>query len=178
MRCGGAALARQWFEDICVLYAEVFSVPPFAWDDQESARHRHELLDLMQEPSFGIATAVDRSDLLGFGYGHTLPSDTRWWTGFTAPLTDDITNEYEGRTFALIDLAVRGTARGHGLGRQLIDTLLAKRHEERATLCVEPAATGTQEFYRHAGWRRVGRRRMGSGSMFEELDVYARPAGP
>jgi ribosomal protein S18 acetylase RimI-like enzyme len=80
-----------------------------------------------------------------------------------------------GRTFAVVDMAVADRWRGHGIGRALLQRLLADRYEERATLTVEPAAEATQGFYRHLGWRKVGRKRTGPGFFIPYFDVYVLP---
>src|SRR5436190_1151750 len=66
---GGVELARTWFESICSLYAEVFSVPPFAWDEQEPVRHRQMLERLLTEPSFGLTVEPEAEATQAF-YQH------------------------------------------------------------------------------------------------------------
>jgi ribosomal protein S18 acetylase RimI-like enzyme len=172
VRLGTAATAEDLFEPICQLYDRVFSRPPFRWTDEESEHHRELLTGLREDPTFGIVTAQAGDQLVGFGYGFALRPDTKWWQHFQEPLPDDLTKEWPGRTFALIDLAVDEQWRGHGLGRQLTETLLASRSEERATLSVQPTATDTQAFYVHLGWRKVGRKEMPPGVVSPLFDIY------
>lgn len=173
VQLGTATTAEDLFEPICDLYDQVFSRPPFRWTDEESGHHRQLLTDLRTDPSFGIVTAQDPDQkLIGFGYGYTLRPDTKWWHNFLQPRPDELTKEWPGRTFALIDLAVAQQRRKHGLGRQLTDTLLASRSEERATLSVQPTATDTQAFYVHLGWHKVGRAEMPPGVVSPFFDIY------
>ena len=172
IQLGTPATTEALFEPICILYDQVFSQPPFLWTDAESAHHRKLLATLIKEPSFGIAAAEARGQLVGFAYGYTLRQDTQWWQNFLEPLAEELTHEWEGRTFALIDLAVHEAWRGHGLGRKLTEALLASRTEERATLSVQPTATDTQAFYVHLGWRKVGRKKMPPGVVSPFFDVY------
>src|SRR5439155_23554372 len=153
----------------------VFSVPPFAWDELEPQRHRTMLERLVTEPSFGITTATRDHELVGFAYGYGVHQDTNRWDGFVQPLPDELTAEWEGRTFALIDLAVWASLRGQGLGRRLLEVLLSSRPEERAALTVEPEAEATQAFYQHLGWQRVGRKHSGPGSAISFFDAYVLP---
>lgn len=164
--------AERLISPICDLYDEAFSAPPFAWTDAESGNHRKMLLSLLAEPSFGIATAETDNALAGFAYGYALSPETRWWQRFQEPLPTGLTQEWDGRTFALIDLAVQEQWRGQGVGRQLVDTLLSSRNEERATLCVQPPAIDAQAFYARLGWQKVGRKDMPSGAVSPVFDVY------
>lgn len=170
---GTATRAEALLEPICELYDEVFSAPPFLWTDEESKHHRKMLASLITEPSFGIATA-ETDTLVGFAYGYALPANTRWWQGFQKPLPDHLTQEWEGRTFALIDLAVREQCRRQGIGRRLVQCLLNSRAEERATLSVQPSAADAQAFYDHLGWHKVGRKEMPPGAVSPLFDVYVR----
>jgi ribosomal protein S18 acetylase RimI-like enzyme len=172
VRVGGAEVARAHFDDVCALYDEVFSVPPFRWVPEEAEHHRQSLAGLMTNPTFTIAVAIDGGRLVGFAYGVALQVATGWWQGFDPPLEEPLTAEHEGRSFALIDLAVQERSRGTGLGRGLVDALLGARPEERATLCVQPTAEATREFYRHTGWFYVGRKTAIPPSVSPQWDVF------
>jgi ribosomal protein S18 acetylase RimI-like enzyme len=168
----GRAASERLFEPICALYDQVFSQPPFRWTDEESQHHRKLLSDLMEEPTFGIASAEAGGRLAGFGYGYQLRPDTRWWQNFLEPVPDELAREWPGRTFALIDLAVDQAWRGQGLGRKLTEMLLGSRAEQRATLSVQPTAVDTQAFYVHLGWHKVGRKKMPPGVVSPFFDIY------
>jgi GNAT superfamily N-acetyltransferase len=156
VRIGTASLARTWLDAICDLYDTVFSKPPFHWRDEESQNHRRRLEQLLTREGFGIVIAAHEDELVGFAYGFTLPPDTKWWSGLPDSVPADTTTERPGRTFALIDFAVREDWRGRGVGRRLHEDLLASRSEERVTLTVQPTATETQQVYEHWGWQKVG----------------------
>jgi len=175
---GGARLAEKWFDKICVLYDEVFSEPIFLSTKAPGATpQRQSLQRLMESDSFGVVTAHADGELVGFAYGTTLPPDTRWWAGFLTPVTPDLTTEWAGRTFALIDFAVRKSWRARGIGRSLHDTLLSSRPEERATVAVRPSATDTQRVYEHWGWQRVGRLSGAPGDTASSFDIFVRALG-
>jgi ribosomal protein S18 acetylase RimI-like enzyme len=170
---GGAPLAEALFDAIRNLYDEVFSQPPFAWEESEPEDHRKRLMRVMAEPTFGLTVALAEGALVGFAYGYTSAPDSPRWTGFTPPLSAGLTAEWPGRTFALVDLAVRADWRGKGIGRQLVDELLGSRQEERAVLKTEPEVIETGKFYVRTGWRRVGRRAIRNSSV-PLWDVYVR----
>ncbi|MEU2089615.1 GNAT family N-acetyltransferase [Nocardia beijingensis] len=174
VRLGTTDDARQHFDAICELYDEVFSAAPYVWPDTESQRHRQMLTDMITRPGFGVALAKSHDALIGFVYGTTLTTDTGWWEGFQQQVPPEITQEWPGRTFAVIDLAVQESARRHGIGRRLLDMLLDSRPEQRATLAVQPQAEDAHAFYRAiGGWHLVGRQDT-PALVSPEFDVYVR----
>jgi ribosomal protein S18 acetylase RimI-like enzyme len=172
---GNANTARALHDPICALYDEVFSAPPFHPKPDASQQHRRRLEDLLAGPWFGVTTATVNDELIGFAYGNRLAPTTKWWQGFLAPVPDELTAEREGRTFAVIELAVRADWRRHGVGRQLREVLLSSRGEERATLSVQPLAEESQTFYRRLGWQCVGRVVGVAGETAPFYDIYVLP---
>ena len=61
-----------------------------------------------------------------------------------------------------------------------MDTLLATRQEERATLAVQPHAAGSHAFYAAiGGWRCVGRQYVpAAGYVADRFDIYVRELRP
>lgn len=167
--------AAYLLDPICRLYDAVFSQPPFRWTDDESDHHRQSLTELMASPTFGLVSAEAAGERVGFAYGVALAGGTLWWSRMTEPLPEEITAEWDGRTFAVIDLAVRQDFRKRGIGRALLDTLLHNRPEQRATLTVQPVATDTKAFYDHLGWQRLGTTEAPAGAVSPFFDVYLLP---
>lgn len=159
-------------DPICLLYDTVFSQPPFHWTDDESQHHRQSLIRLIANPTFAMVTAEAAGELVGYAYGLGLKPDTQWWSGMAEPMPHGLTAEWNGRTFAIIDLAVREDYRKRGIGRALLDVLLASRQEQRAALTMQPVATDTKEFYEHLGWQRVGTMKAPDGAVSPFFDVY------
>ncbi|MFI6368102.1 GNAT family N-acetyltransferase [Nocardia sp. NPDC050630] len=175
---GNTTEARDHFDSICALYDAAFSAPPFVWPESESQRHREMLDRMIGSPTFGIALAESADTLIGFAYGDTLSVKTGWWDGFQVSVAADVTREWTGRTFAVIDIAVETSARGRGVGRRLLNTLLDSRCEERATLAVQPQAEGAHAFYRAVGgWQLVGRQDT-PGFVSPQFDIYLRALKP
>lgn len=174
LELGAADLANQWFEPICAVYDEVFSVPPFFWLADESELHRRRLIGLLDDPSFGLVVAHEDGQLIGFAYGVAVPGDSMRWSRVHGALDGDVAREWPGRTFLLFDYAVRAEVRGQGVGRLLHDRLLDSRSEERATLTVQPTALDTKRVYEKMGWRMVGTVDGGPGAAAPSFDVYLR----
>ncbi|MCP9949873.1 GNAT family N-acetyltransferase [Actinomadura madurae] len=175
VRGGAAKLAEKHFSSICQIHDAVFSQPPFAWVSRMSDENADYLRRLMADPTFGLVLAEHGGGLVGYAFGHRLPIDHGWWTDFTEPLPEDLTAEWQGRTFALISLALLPRWRGRGLGERVVRHLLADRDEERAILSVQPTALATQGFYRHLGWREVGRKGPLQGVVPPYWDIFVLP---
>jgi GNAT superfamily N-acetyltransferase len=125
-----------------------------------------------RQPGFVLAAARHGEFLVGYAYGAPLRQATSWWRDLTIPLPEDVTKEYPGRTFALMELAVRPAWRRQGIGSDLHDLLLADRREERATTVVPPDSTAARQAFQNWGWTRIARTRDGSRAS----DVLLRPA--
>lgn len=70
------------------------------------------LTTIREDLTFGISVALSGTDVVGFTYGHRLLTDHRWWERFTTPVPSEVTREWDGRTFALIDIGVSERWRG------------------------------------------------------------------
>lgn len=171
---GTPTIAQEHLEGIFQLYYDTFSKPPYQWPEGEETAFRQRLPRLATDPTFGIATAQADDQLIGFAYGYALRPNTTWWHGFLTPVAEELTTEWEGRTFALIDFAVAEDWRGQGIGRRLHDTLLASRSEARATLAMEPTAHEARAVYEHWGWVVVGRLRGPATDFAPEFDIMVR----
>lgn len=162
------------YEAVCALFASVFGAPPLSRPPETLAHQRDSLQSLMTEPSFGIATAWDDDALIGFAYGYARSSDSRWWDRLLTPVAEEVTREWDGRTFLVIDMGVARARQGEGIGRRLLDTLLAARPEERASLSVVPDNERAHGFYRHLGWQLVGRVKGAPNHAAPFFDIYLR----
>ena len=169
---GAGELAARYIDQLCHLYDAIFSMPPFTWSPEDSGDHRRMLTDLLTNATFAVTIAREGQELVGFAYGHRLPVTHGWWSGFPAPLPKEFTTERQGRTFTLTDFGVDGRYRGQGIGRQLHNTLLNSRSEERAVLSVQPTALETKQVYEHWGWRHVGRKGPLEGVHPSYWDIY------
>jgi ribosomal protein S18 acetylase RimI-like enzyme len=132
------------------LHDEVYGdAPP---DDFPSRLRVH-----VRQPGFVLATARSGGYLIGYAAGMPLRPSTSWWRQVTTTLPEQVTTEYPGRTFALVELAVRGSWRRRGIGRSLHDLILAGRPEERATVVVSPMAAAAQAALQNWGWQKIAR---------------------
>lgn len=98
--------AETVYEPVCQLFAAVFGAPPLNRPPRTLASQRRSLRSLMSEPTFGLTTAWDDAQLVGFAYGHAVAADSHWWDGLLEPVAEEVTKEWDGRTFAVIDMGV------------------------------------------------------------------------
>lgn len=140
-------------------YRDAFSEAPYHYGDEHVRLFlkRFAVQHLRAGASLVVARA-GTGEMAGFGFGFTMPTGAPWWSDLTGELDPSITDEPEGRTFALTELLVRRPWRGRRAATRLHDQLLNGRHEQRATLTVRPAATAAQHAYAGWGWRKVARK--------------------
>jgi ribosomal protein S18 acetylase RimI-like enzyme len=152
------------------LHDEVYVDAPAAGDDFPSRFRVH-----IRQPGFVLAAARSGGYLIGYAAGMPLRPSTSWWRQVTTALPEQVTTEYPGRTFALVELLVRGSWRRRGVGRSLHDLILNGRPEERATIVVPPTATAGQAAFQNWGWHKVARARNRDGLPASDVLVTALP---
>lgn len=139
--------------ELTEVYSEIYAEPPYnsgplwaveAFTDRTSRQ--------AQRAGFAMVTARQPTgQLVGYAFG--LPfAEGRWWTGDATPAPQEI---LDAPKFAVIELLVRKPFRGHGIGRHLLDDLVAPRTETYAILTTMPDAPA-REHYRRWGWQQVG----------------------
>jgi ribosomal protein S18 acetylase RimI-like enzyme len=104
--------------------AEIQEVYTAAFQGYSLDDHRMRTLRQAESPAFTAITARDNGRLVGFAYGLALRG-AGWWQGLEPPPERGFIDETGDRTFAVIDLAVLSSHRGHGLGRRLLNELRA-----------------------------------------------------
>src|SRR5690349_15649952 len=112
---GSSALSRS--DDVAAMYREIYAEEPYCEGLDDFQAFEEGWPRRVEQPGFRLVVAQQGDLAAGFAFGHQLPPDTRWWAGTLDPVTVDLTTEYPGRTFAIIELAVRGGQRRKGIGR-------------------------------------------------------------
>jgi ribosomal protein S18 acetylase RimI-like enzyme len=158
-------------DELQALHAEVYANPPYD-RNEDAALFADRFRVQRRQPGFVLAEARHGGYLVGYAAGMPLRPSTSWWRDLTAPLPGEVTTEYPGRTFALVELLVRASWRRQGIAATLHDLILSDRPEERATLIVLPSATPAQKAFQNWGWRKVARTsdpRRGGSPVFDVL---------
>lgn len=152
------------------LHEEVYVDAPAVADEFASRFRVH-----IRQPGFVLVAARSGGYLIGYVAGMPLRPSTSWWRQVTTILPERVTTEYPGRTFALVELLVRGSWRRRGIGRSLHDLILTGRPEERATVVVPPTAAAAQAAFQNWGWHKIARARNRSGLAASDVLVTALP---
>jgi ribosomal protein S18 acetylase RimI-like enzyme len=145
------------------------------WDRSELGRRRDELLDVYDEamqvstsaararrpivtahldrPGLrAVAATDDEGRLVGVAYGY-LGEPGQWWHDqVSAALPPELTTAWLTGAFEVCELHVRPAQQGQGLGRALLERLLAGPPAPAAVLTTPDKETRARAFYRAAGW--------------------------
>jgi ribosomal protein S18 acetylase RimI-like enzyme len=140
------------------VYAEVYGEPPYLEKPSDVEEFVAGWEHRASSTGFRLVLARVDGEVIGFTFGHELAPGTRWWDGALSPFPEGFTDEWPGRTFAIIELAIRKPHRRQGIGRRLHDQLLDGVRAERVTLLVrpEPEADPARAAYDSWGYSKVG----------------------
>lgn len=154
------------------LYAEVFAEPPYHDGPAEVETFAAGWPGRAGRPAFRLVIGYRDDEPIGFTFGHGLGGQTCWWDGAVTAMPAGVTDEYPGRTFAVIEMAVRQPYRRRGVAGRLHTHLVAGLSVERTTLLVLPEAGGPRRAYETWGYRRVGRiRPFAHGPVFDAMTM-------
>jgi GNAT superfamily N-acetyltransferase len=145
------------------------------WDRDELERRRDELLDVYAE-AMQVSTAAARARrpivsahldrpglravgandddgrLVGVAYGY-LGTPGQWWHDqVSAAMPAELAATWLTGAFEVCELHVRPPLQGQGLGRALLELLLAGPPSHTAVLTTPDRETRARVFYRGAGW--------------------------
>jgi GNAT superfamily N-acetyltransferase len=136
---------------IADLYAEIHSEIP---SDSDPIFSRSSFITRTskqaQAAGFELISATKEDGLIGFSFGYPFPPG-RWWAESTAPAREILA----ASKFAVIELDVQKSHRRQGLGKTLLDSLLADRPEGYATLAAIPDSLAHAMYIRW-GWTIAG----------------------
>jgi ribosomal protein S18 acetylase RimI-like enzyme len=134
------------------LYAEVYAEPPYNEGPQHAQRFTEHFAAEVGRHGFALAMAMDAATLAGAAYGWTMAAG-QWWRSSTSEPPEQIRAVPK---FAIMEWMVRGPYRRQGIGRRLLDLLLAERPEPYAVLASNPQAPA-RKIYDRLGWQYCGR---------------------
>ncbi len=166
----GPAAANANIADLRTVYLAVFSLPPYNEGPEMANKFVEWVNDESKLPGFRMVGAYDEDRLVGFAYGYTKVAG-EWWSGTNMQISATVRSADK---FAVMEWAVLPGERGKGIGRRLMEELLADRHEPYATLSVNPSADA-RAIYERWGWRYVASTKPGK---MPSMDVMLRELSP
>jgi ribosomal protein S18 acetylase RimI-like enzyme len=155
---GTAAVADQ----LVAVYRAAMAAPPFFETELETGWFADELAGEVGEPGFRCWAARDGDRLVGFAYGFPTPEvPADGWYGLLRQAAGDGAGTWLEGQFAVVWIAVHPDWRGRGLGRRLLERLLAGAGTGRAWLVTHDLDTPARALYRSLGFRELGRGPLG-----------------
>ena len=170
---------RGSIEEVLDVYAEAMDVPRRLAGGRRSILAGH--LDRPGLRAIGARDAGGR--LVGIAYGYVGAPGQWWHDQVRGALSRSLGPEEAGSwlegAFEVCELHVRPGSQGTGLGRELLDALLAGTSAPVALLTTPDHETRARGFYRAAGWRDLVRRLRFPGDPREFAVLGLRlPGGP
>jgi ribosomal protein S18 acetylase RimI-like enzyme len=134
-------------------YRDTFSGPPWDESGAQTAAFVEGLPRWTARTGFQAFWVRENATVIGFAFRVRTPEPVPE-DGFYALLRDRFGDRVASLAGAVevVELAVRPSARGRGLGRALLD---AAAGDESAWLVTRADADGTRAFYRRLGWREI-----------------------
>jgi len=141
-------------DDVMRIYRDAFHV-----DEAEVAAQREITTRHASYPGFVSTAAVtDSAEVVGFCYG-TAGDESQWWHRRVAPAFPDAERRrWLSDYFGVAELAVAPTSQGRGIGRLLVESLLASpnvRNHASVVLMTDADNTPAQRLYEALGFRVV-----------------------
>jgi ribosomal protein S18 acetylase RimI-like enzyme len=176
---GPAAAAVS--EQLVAVYRAAMGAAPFFETEVETGWFAEELAGEVEEAGYRCWVATEDGRVVGFAYGlptPEIPSDG--WYGLVREAVGPAAAErWLAGQFAVVWLAVHPDHRGRGLGRRLLERLLAEAGTERAWLITHDLDTPARALYRSLGFQLLGRGPLGWHDADRVvLGAELPPAGP
>lgn len=140
-------------DDLLDVYADAMEV------SASTARARRSIVSahLDRDGLRAVAALDDAGRVVGVAYGY-LGGPGQWWHDqVRGALPAEVAEHWLTDAFEVCELHVRPRQQGQGLGRQLLDLLLAGPPARTAVLTTPDRETRARSFYRSGGWRDLTR---------------------
>jgi ribosomal protein S18 acetylase RimI-like enzyme len=150
-------------DQLVAVYRVAMGAPPFSETEVETGWFAEELAGELTEAGFRCWVASAGGRTVGFAYGFPtpeIPSDG-WYGLLREAVGPDAAERWLAGQFAVVWIAVDPGWRGRGLGRRLLERLLAGAGTERAWLVTHDLDSPARALYRSLGFRELGRGPLG-----------------
>jgi ribosomal protein S18 acetylase RimI-like enzyme len=163
LACLDGEQATAAADQLVAVYRAAMSAPPFHETEVEAGWFAQELAGELPEAGFRCWVASEGGRVVGFAYGFQTPSipSEGWYGSLLEAVGRAGAERWLAGQFAVVWLAVHPRWRGRGLGRELLERLLAGATTERAWLITHDLDTPARALYRSLGFRELGRGPLG-----------------
>jgi ribosomal protein S18 acetylase RimI-like enzyme len=143
--------AEPLADEVFAVYDAVFGDHPDLSEWREALYDRHRARE-----GFRLAIARDGERLVGFTWGYVGERGQYWSDWVVRELPGEVTQDWVGGHFEVVELAVLEDWRRHGLGRRLHDVLLDGISSDRALLATDNRDSPALRLYTSHGWTKLG----------------------
>ena len=148
-----AASVFQMKESILDIWLAVYSLPPDAASESDIRSWISSLEKRIQKEGFVFVGAQDSQEhLLGYAYGWASGPITEPFVARLAEELGELNSEWLESCFYFADLGVLPSSQGRGLGRRLVEELMACVKAQRSLLLTHNVPTVASEMYLRHGW--------------------------
>jgi ribosomal protein S18 acetylase RimI-like enzyme len=150
-------------EELVALYGAAMGAAPFHETELETGWFAEELSRELAEPGFRCWVAREGGPVVGFAYGFDTPDvpTEGWYGGLREAVGPAGAERWLVGQFAVVWIAVHPRWRGRGLGRALLERLLAGAGTERAWLITHDLDTPARALFRSLGFSYLGHGHLG-----------------
>ena len=135
-------------DDVLEVYAAAMQVPSAAARTRKGI-----LLSHLDRRGLKAVAALQGDELVGIAYGYVGEPGQWWRDHVAAAMTRDQATTWLSSAFEVCEFHVRPELQGHGLGRDLLTTLLEGIGTSTAVLTTPDHETRARRFYRADGWQ-------------------------
>ena len=123
-------------DQLVAVYRAAMAAPPFRETEVEIGWFADELAGELEEPGFRCWVVSEDDRVVGFAYGFATPKvpPEGWYAILREAVGQDGAGHWLEGQFAVVWIAVHPDRRGRGLGRELLERLLAGAGTERVVL--------------------------------------------
>jgi ribosomal protein S18 acetylase RimI-like enzyme len=172
-------------DQLVAVYRAAMGAAPFFETEVETGWFAEELAGEVEEDGYRCWVATEDDRVVGFAYGLPTPEiPADGWYGLVREAVGPAAAErWLAGQFAVVWIAVRPDHRGSGLGRRLLERLLAEAGTDRAWLITHDLDSPARALYRSLGFRQLGHGPLGWHDadrvvLGAELPPASPPGGP
>jgi ribosomal protein S18 acetylase RimI-like enzyme len=145
-------------DQLVAVYRAAMAAPPFFETEVETGWFAAELAGELDEAGYRCWVGRDGDRVVGFAHGFPTPEVPAggWYGSLREAVGPDAAGHWLEGQFAVVWIAVHPDRRGRGLGRRLLERLLAGAGTERAWLVTHDLDTPARALYRSLGFRELG----------------------